>query len=218
MSKKTTKQKLDEILGIQSDQSVDDFLNELQVEDMPSEVPEAMDEIKDKVAENIELLDNQLSSLQTAGTNGPVLMKDLDSTMCEIEELISLSKKMFKHVYESICSSDLIDSELVSSISKLLEGIHINIAEFISLYKDKQRYVDKVRLMIFQQEQRKELMNIKHQQEIEKIKLKQQDNVVDADGDSVYNQDYVIKMLEKYDQEQAEESQHNNKIEQAQKE
>ena len=142
-------------------------------------------------------------------------MKDLDSTMCEIEELISLSKKMFKHVYESICSSDLIDSELVSSISKLLEGIHINIAEFISLYKDKQRYVDKVRLMIFQQEQRKELMNIKHQQEIEKIKLKQQDNVVDADGDSVYNQDYVIKMLEKYDQEQAEESQHNNKIEQA---
>ena len=142
-------------------------------------------------------------------------MKDLDSAMCEIEELISLSKKMFKHVYESICSSDLIDSELVSSISKLLEGIHINIAEFISLYKDKQRYVDKVRLMIFQQEQRKELMNIKHQQEIEKIKLKQQDNVVDADGDSVYNQDYVIKMLEKYDQEQAEESQHNNKIEQA---
>ena len=126
-----------------------------------------------------------------------------------------MSKKMFKHVYESICSSDLIDSELVSSISKLLEGIHINIAEFISLYKDKQRYVDKVRLMIFQQEQRKELMNIKHQQEIEKIKLKQQDNVVDADGDSVYNQDYVIKMLEKYDQEQAEESQHNNKIEQA---
>lgn len=217
MSKKTTKQKLDEILGIQSDQSVDDFLNELQVEDMPSEVPEAMDEIKDKVAENIELLDNQLSSLQTAGTNGPVLMKDLDSTMCEIEELISLSKKMFKHVYESICSSDLIDSELVSSISKLLEGIHINIAEFISLYKDKQRYVDKVRLMIFQQEQRKELMNIKHQQEIEKIKLKQQDNVVDADGDSVYNQDYVIKMLEKYDQEQAEESQHNNETEQAQK-
>ena len=76
-------------------------------------------------------------------------MKDLDSTMSEIEELISLSKKMFKHVYESICSSDLIDSELVSSISKLLEGIHINIAEFISLYKDKQRYVDKVRLMIF---------------------------------------------------------------------
>lgn len=142
-------------------------------------------------------------------------MKDLDSTMCEIEELISLSKKMFKHVYESICSSDLIDSELVSSISKLLEGIHINIAEFISLYKDKQRYVDKVRLMIFQQEQRKELMNIKHQQEIEKIKLKQQDNVVDADGDSVYNQDYVIKMLEKYDQEQAEESQHNNETEQA---
>lgn len=142
-------------------------------------------------------------------------MKDLDSTMCEIEELISLSKKMFKHVYESICSSDLIDSELVSSISKLLEGIHINIAEFISLYKDKQRYVDKVRLMIFQQEQRKELMNIKHQQEIEKIKLKQQDNIVDADGDSVYNQDYVIKMLEKYDQEQAEESQHNNETEQA---
>lgn len=50
-------------------------------------------------------------------------------------------------------------------------------------------------------------MNIKHQQEIEKIKLKQQEGAIDADGDAVYNQDYVIKMLEKYDQEQAEEAQ-----------
>jgi hypothetical protein len=69
--------------------------------------------------------------------------------MKEIEDMIVLSKKMFKHIYENIITSDLIDSELIGAASKLLESIHINVAEFISFYKDKQRYMDKIRLMVF---------------------------------------------------------------------
>ena len=69
---------------------------------------------------------------------------------------------MFKHVYESIITTDLVDSELVGAASKLLEGIHINISEFISMYKDKQKFIEKIQLMVFQQEQKKELMKIKH--------------------------------------------------------
>lgn len=49
----------------------------------------------------------------------------------EVEDMISLSKKMFKHIAESILTTDLVDSELVQAASKLLESIHINIAEFI---------------------------------------------------------------------------------------
>jgi len=121
----------------------------------------------------------------------------MNATMGEVEELISISKKMFKHIYESICSSDLIDAELVGSISKLLEGIHINIAEFIQLYKEKSRFADKVRLMIFSQQQKKELMELKHKQDMEKLKLKQDDNTIDAtDGTTIYNQDWVLKMLD----------------------
>jgi hypothetical protein len=53
------------------------------------------------------------------------------------------------NIYENIITSDLIDSELIGAASKLLESIHINVAEFISFYKDKQRYMDKIRLMVF---------------------------------------------------------------------
>ena len=41
---------------------------------------------------------------------------------------------MFKHIADSILTTDLVDSELIQAASKLLESIHINIAEFISIY------------------------------------------------------------------------------------
>jgi len=76
---------------------------------------------------------------------------------------------MFKHIYESIISCELCDSELIGAAGKLLEAIHINIAEFISLYRDKQKYIERIKIMTFQQEQRKELMKLKHQLDMEKI-------------------------------------------------
>lgn len=55
----------------------------------------------------------------------------MDHSLKEVEDLIALSKKMFKHIADSILTTDLVDSELVQAASKLLESIHINIAEFI---------------------------------------------------------------------------------------
>lgn len=75
----------------------------------------------------------------------------MELSLKEVEELISLSKQMFKHIADSILSSDLIDSELVHAASVLMESIHINIAEFIQLYKSKQAFVDKVRFAVLQQ-------------------------------------------------------------------
>ena len=59
-----------------------------------------------------------------------------------------MSKAMFKHVYENVVSSELCDSELIGSVSKLLESIHINIAEFISMYRDKERFIEKVKFSL----------------------------------------------------------------------
>ena len=201
--RQTTKQKIDAILGIQDDQSVDDFLSELDInESSADQLSAQFDQLKDSVAADIEQLDTQINSLSSSSVNGPLLLKDMNSTMSEVEELIGISKKMFKHVYESICSSDLIDSELVASISKLLEGIHINIAEFIQLYKERSRFVDKIRLMIFTQQQKKELMELKHQQDLEKLKFKQSQDSIDATDESViYSQDQVIKLLNENDNE-----------------
>jgi sensor c-di-GMP phosphodiesterase-like protein len=55
----------------------------------------------------------------------------MELSMKEIEDMIDLSKKLFKHIYMNITSSDLIDSELIAAAAKMLESIHINIAEFI---------------------------------------------------------------------------------------
>ena len=89
--------------------------------------------------------------------------------MKEIEDMIELSKKLFKHIYNNIITSDLLDSELIESAAKMLESIHINIAEFLEMYREKQRFIEKIKLMIFQQEQRKELMLLKHKYDMEKI-------------------------------------------------
>ena len=73
----------------------------------------------------------------------------MELSMKEIEELISLSKKLFKHIYENIISSDLLDSELIESAAKMLESVHINIAEFISMYRDKQKFIEKIKVMVY---------------------------------------------------------------------
>ena len=54
--------------------------------------------------------------------------------MKEVEDLIFTSKKMFKHIYENIITSDLIDAEVVSAVAKLMEGIHRNKLRYIYMY------------------------------------------------------------------------------------
>lgn len=73
----------------------------------------------------------------------------MDASLREVEDLIELSKKLFKHLYENIISSDLIDSELIEAAAKMLESVHVNIGEFLQLYRDKQRFAEKIRVMVF---------------------------------------------------------------------
>lgn len=58
-------------------------------------------------------------------------MRDMDTSLREVEDLITLSKQLFKHLYENIVSSDLIDSELIEAAAKMLESVHVNIGEFL---------------------------------------------------------------------------------------
>jgi hypothetical protein len=102
------------------------------------EIQNTFDNIDDKVKENMQIIDNNISDIQTGKTTDSILaIKNMDLSMKEIEDLICMSKKMFKHIYENIISSDLLDSELISAAAKMLESVHINIAEFISMYKDR---------------------------------------------------------------------------------
>ena len=58
-------------------------------------------------------------------------MQNIDTSLKEIEDMVSLAKGVLKHVAEAILATPLIDSEAVQALSKLIESIHISIAEFI---------------------------------------------------------------------------------------
>lgn len=144
----STKQKIDKLLGIQDDSSIDDFLNDLTKDNQT--VSASMSEITSEIKEDLQKVDEQLGLVSDNGSNTILVLSDIEKSMKEVEELISLSKLMFKHIYENIVSSELCDSELIGSTAKMLEAIHINISEFINLYKDKERFIEKIKIMAYQ--------------------------------------------------------------------
>ncbi len=189
----TSKQKIDQILGIKEDQSIDDFLDGLQTD--TNEIKDAMASLDNGVKDSLAEVDKKMDELKANG-NAPEALVDMNASMKEVEDLIQVAKQLFKHVHASLVTCDLVDPEAIQAAAKLLEGIHINIAEFISLYKDKQRYIDKVKLMVFQQEQKKELMAIKHQYDMELKQLAQTDEAVDVENLAAYSQEQIIKLLD----------------------
>lgn len=190
---KTSEQKINELLGIKDDQSIDDFLDGLQTD--TNEIQDAMSHLDDGVKSSLSAVDQKLDELKTSG-NAPEALVDMDSSMKEVEDLIQIAKQLFKHVHASLVTCDLVDPEAIQAAAKLLEGIHINIAEFISMYKERQRYVDKIRIMVFQQEQKKELMAIKHKYDMELKQLNSGDDPIDVDNLAAYSQEQIVKLLD----------------------
>ena len=190
---KTSAQKINELLGIKDDQSVDDFLDSLQTD--AAEIQSTMKQLDDGVKSSLDDVDQKLQQFKKDG-NAPELLTDMNASMKEVEDLIQIAKQLFKHVHASLVTCDLVDPEAIQAAAKLLEGIHINIAEFISLYKDKQRYVDKIRVMMFQQEQKKELMALKHKYDMELKQLNQSDDPIDIENLAAYSQEQIVKLLD----------------------
>lgn len=191
---KTSEQKINELLGIKDDQSVDEFLDGIQAD--ATEIQDTMNHLDDGVKSSLEAVDQKLDELKKNG-NAPEALVDMDSSMKEVEDLIQVAKQLFKHVHASLVTCDLVDPEAIQAAAKLLEGIHINIAEFISLYKDKQKYVDKIRIMVFQQEQKKELMAIKHKYDMELKQLNGNgEDPIDIENMAAYSQEQIVKLLD----------------------
>lgn len=193
----SSKDKIDAVLGITGGKSVDEFLDSLSLD--TEAIHGTLETIDDKVKDSLATIDETASQLQQqTNTSSSILqLKSLDLSLCEIEEMINLSKQIFKHIADSILTTDLVDSELVQAASKLLESIHINISEFISIYQSKQHFVDKIKTMILQQEQKKELMLLKHKLDMEKIKAKdtQDPMTIEAEGTITFDQTEIIRKL-----------------------
>lgn len=195
----TTKEKIDQVLGLTSGNSVDSFLSDLDLE--TNDVKQTFADIDNDIKDSLQKVDEKLAILKSDGSTGDLLaLKDITTSMVEVESLITQSKQIYAHITESILGTDLVDAELINAAAKLLESIHINIAEFISLYRDKQKFVDKIKYAIFQQEQKKELVMLKHKLDMEKLQSKAAEpgQIIDAEGGTVpYNTDDIAKILKR---------------------
>ena len=161
-----SKKALDEALGIES---IDSFLSDLNVDDKEAEELRGVDE---KVRESVDRIDTQIAEYKKNGIDA-VDVSNIQSSLGELAGLIEVSKNTIKRIYEQLSDSEMmIDSELVGSLSKLLEATHLTISEYITLYRDRMAFYDKVRLETLKHNQKKELMERKHQMDLEKLDRK----------------------------------------------
>ena len=166
----TTREKIDQALGVSCGKSMDQMLDELSLDE--KSVHDTLDGFDSTLKGAVERIDEKALELQRGVGDGALAIQDMTMSLKEIEGLIAEAKSIFLHIKENIVSTDLIDSELIQGAAKFLEAMHVNIAEFISVYRQKAKFVEKIKLMIFQQQQRIDLMNLKHKHDLELIEAK----------------------------------------------
>lgn len=180
----SAKEKLNNLLGITDDQTIDDFLDDLDVD--ANQVSSALSSIDDSVKETVQNLETNMAKLSAnLGESDLVTVNQVETNLTELKDLIDTSKRVIQHVYESIVTSDLVDSELIQAMAKLIEATHINIADYIDIYKQKIAFFDKVKLLNLQYDRKETLLRLKYEYS---EKLQKQKNSVDVpDGMVSFN-------------------------------
>ena len=188
--------KIDKALGLENGKSFDDFLAELNV-DSKSDVADATGKIDDKVKEKVAEIDGAITQYKANGVQAVDVAK-VENSLTEIKELIDASKDIIVHVRDSIKSTDLVDPELVESFAQLIKSSHAATKEYINLYQQRVKFYDQIRLEMMKHEQRKELLQMKHDLDMQSVKK------VDAtDGRVAFSQEDIINVLDERDKANA---------------
>ena len=82
---------------------------------------------------------------------------------------------------------------MVNATASFIEVAHRNTKEYIDLYRDRLRFLDKVKFEMIQLENIKELMRYKHELEMKKLSVTGE-NVL-PENTVEYSQEDIIKML-----------------------
>jgi hypothetical protein len=185
--------KINEALGIES---IDSFLSSLNVDD---DKIDQLNQVDEQVKGDIERIDAQMDNYKNGGIE-KVNLDDISTSLGHIKELVDVSKETIRYIYQQIIDSELVDSELVGSFSKLLEAVHIQISEYIGLYKDRQNFYYKVKLEAIKQQNKLEQMRLKQEFDLEKIEKSKKNDAVTVDNMTVpYSQEDLIKQLDDAD-------------------
>ena len=207
----TQQEKLDALFGITGGKDVDSFLDELSLSEAEKIKDDALSSIDQlsAIEEDMQVAMKDIAAMPTSMAMPlnelSVQMYSMDSSLQQLEELVTLSKDVIKHVHASILATPLIDSEAVQAYGKLVESIHISIGEFIGVYRDKQNFVNKVKYALFDKEIKKELMDHKAQLQKELILAKEGPKKIDADAietSSQWNVDQIAKLIDQQQKEQ----------------
>lgn len=185
------KEKLNSLLGISPDQGIDSYLDDLET---------TTSEVDTEVKKTFEEIDKSIQDLQTGPEQDSQWKLDtigrLRDNLKGIDELISISTNLIKHLYTNIISTDLIDPELVEAAANLIKATHDNITEYIGLYKDREKFYERIQLEMLKHRNNLELLNKKYELESRKMS-----DPLSADPENLqtFDQDKIIKMLKDMD-------------------
>ena len=185
MAEQINKDRLNELLGIKEGQSFDDYMNDgmSDISDTQSVIDQTaqlIQDTKDKVSEmdeqlnhQIEIIDQGKLQIQSMDENGSAsqridTMVNVENAFKSIEDLVDTTKQMIANVYGIISSCDVLDSETVSAAASLIGETRQLIGEYTSLYKQRVKFFDQVKMEQLKQQNRLELLERKHQLEMEK--------------------------------------------------
>lgn len=157
----------------------------------------AVDKIDDSVKEEVSAIDNAIKEITVSDDYNQKALSliAIETSLKNIDELITISKEVIKHIYENIVCTELVDSELIHAAAAFIESCHLNVKEYIDLYKDRLKFYDKVRFEMLQQQNRLELVREKHKLDMEK----QNSGAIDVtpEGMMTFDHDKIINDLKK---------------------
>ena len=187
MAEQINKDRLNELLGIQEGQSFDDYMNEVtspvndaqsvidQTTQLIEETKAKVDEIDEKFQQNIQVIDNAKTQLQqnSQDGNGSASVRidnlvNVENAFKSIEDLVDTTKQMIANVYGIISSCDVLDAETVAAAASLIGETRQLISEYTSLYKQRIKFFDNVKMEQLKQEHRLEVLERKYQLDMEK--------------------------------------------------
>ena len=187
MAEQINKDRLNELLGIQEGQSFDDYMNEAvpQMDDTQSvidqtaklieETKSKVDEIDEKFQENFSVIEQAKNQIQSSSKDGDGSasvridnLVNVENAFKSIEDLVDTTKNMIANVYSIISSCDVLDSETVAASASLIGETRQLISEYTSLYKQRVKFFDNVKMETMKQQHRLELLREKYRLDEEK--------------------------------------------------
>ena len=119
----------------------------------------------------IEQTKNEIQASKDQNGSASVRIDNLinvEAAFKSIEDLVDSTKQMISSVYGIISSCDVLDSETVGAAASLIGETRQLISEYTSLYKQRIKFFDNVKMETMKQQHRLELLREKYRLDEEK--------------------------------------------------